>query len=187
MERRTLWMLLLVLGVAGALFAGCGGDDHDAAEETDEGNAGSAGADRPDAGGAGTSSEEGVPCGTKHCTAPEGSTACCVDAFGSTCGLMQGAGCVVAPESDPRCPSVMGFLPMPSCCTDDNMCGIMSTFAGTGCIELAEAERMAIERRMMFMNMFADAGALFPDGGLPPGLPEGGIPMIDYPDPRPCD
>jgi hypothetical protein len=121
-----------------------------------------------------------VECGSKTCTAPGGGfvSACCADAETETCGMsLMGAGCSVPEPGDARCPSVMGFVTLPSCCTDDGMCGINAAMFGMpGCIELSEAASRA---QMSSASSFpeprrcdasgtsadADAGASDTDGG----------------------
>ncbi|HET6333066.1 MAG TPA: hypothetical protein VFG30_07620 [Polyangiales bacterium] len=127
-----------------AIGAGCGGDD---AEKPASGaNSGASGraADGDDA-------DKGKTCGTKTCTVPEPAgdlTACCLDPFTSMCGVQKAGGlCGTAQNNgDPRCPSVdiMGGLLLPSCCTDDDKCGINATMFGSmGCVELGTAAEMA--------------------------------------------
>lgn len=97
-------------------------------------------------------------CGSKTCTSPGGSfaAACCVDAATETCGMsFMGAGCSVPEPGDERCPDVMGFVTLPSCCTEDGMCGInASMFGMPGCIELSEA---ATRAQMSSASSFPEA------------------------------
>ncbi|MDH5672149.1 MAG: hypothetical protein OEZ06_08370 [Myxococcales bacterium] len=88
----------------------------------------------------------GIPCGATYC-APD---ACCADQFVSVCGAPIGErGCIMPPpadtSSDPRCPelNLMGFFTLPSCCTEDGMCGIDAANFGTGCIENARFAELA--------------------------------------------
>lgn len=84
-----------------------------------------------------------VACGSKSCVAPGGGFAspCCVDSETETCGMsFMGAGCSAPEPGDERCPSLMGFVTLPSCCTPEGMCGISAAMFGMpGCIELSEA------------------------------------------------
>lgn len=88
----------------------------------------------------------GIPCGREVCKP----NACCADPFASLCGAPIGeSACLIpSPEgtmSDSRCPSidVMGLFTIPSCCTEDGMCGIDATNFGSGCVELSVAAEMA--------------------------------------------
>lgn len=87
-----------------------------------------------------------VKCGAKMCTSQGGfAAACCADEKTETCGTsFMGGGCSVPEPGDERCPGVMGFVTLPSCCTDDGMCGInASMFGMPGCIELGAAAARA--------------------------------------------
>lgn len=200
MERRVLWMAVLLL--LGTVSLGCGDDgdggddDSTKAGTTGGGNAGTT-AVNPDAGMVGG---EGVVCGSKRCQPPAGVQveACCFDAFSSTCGMKMGffgsSSCVQQVETDERCPSVMlgggGFL-LPSCCAA-GQCGVMSELilGMPGCIDLATAETTLMSRVPMNMGD-EDGGGFFPDGGIP--LPDGGtimVPtggfMLNFPEPKAC-
>lgn len=114
-----------------SLLGGCGGSDGGGTAKTDRA--------QEKAGTGGTA--EGVPCGSKRCTAPQGSVgpACCIDQFSGTCGVMGGGSCRAAPKTDERCPIPDLKLMLPSngsimqpvgCCTGDNECGVDF---GVGC------------------------------------------------------
>ena len=181
MERRVLWMALLL---GAALSVGCGGDDGGNDDDDDnQGESGSGGDDGESGAGGGAVGGEGVACGTTRCEMPEGATAeaCCFDAFSSTCGMRGGFGggnaCVAIVETDPRCPNVMaGPVMLASCCVD-NMCGITAPLFGMNeCTELSVAEQMAMDRADMFNND-DDGGISFDGGGF----------MLDFPDPQACE
>jgi hypothetical protein len=212
MERRVLWTVMLALGTA--LSVGCGDDS--GGDDDGAGNSGGAGKSGPTAGAQMITCEEGkITCGTDCCGVPDGVMAepCCQDDFAGQCGmLLSGFGsqqsCVLQVEPDTRCPSVtipvINFV-LPSCCTDDNQCGIdSSTFGGMGCTDLATA-RM---RAMMFMGGGAagttgtagmssmddeDAGVAGSSGGA--GMTGGAgrtggrgmFPGFTFPEPRACD
>jgi hypothetical protein len=78
-------------------------------------------------------------------------SACCVDAASSTCGTSaMGGACAKPVPSDPRCPGldVMGFIMLPSCCTQ-GQCGIdASMFGMPGCVDLASAAKQAASMGM---------------------------------------
>jgi hypothetical protein len=133
----------MIVVTMAAFGAGCGGDDAaKPAKDEDKGAAGRA---------ADGDSKGGVPCGMKTCMPPEPAgdlTACCLDPFSSTCGTSKAGGicATAATNGDPRCPSVsvMGSLVLPSCCTDDDKCGINAAmFGAMGCVELGTAAEMA--------------------------------------------
>jgi hypothetical protein len=80
-------------------------------------------------------------CGGTQCPAVTGISAmtcnvpCCVD---DVCGTANTSAefpraCSLAPAADPSCPSVsvMGFLELPGCCTDQGVCGVISTISNT--------------------------------------------------------
>jgi hypothetical protein len=136
-------MWTIVVTMMSAIGAGCGGDD---AEKPASGaNSGASGR------AAENDADKGKTCGTKTCTVPEPAgdlAACCIDPFTSTCGVQRPGGlCGTAQTNgDPRCPSIdiMGGLVLPSCCTDDDKCGINATMFGSmGCVELGTAAEMA--------------------------------------------
>jgi hypothetical protein len=161
------------------LSVSCGGDDDSGGAS---GNGAGGGGRNSGESGGGMIEGEGLVCGSKRCTMPEGSTAepCCRDAFSSECGMLGGFGgtsCVAILPMDARCPPVsFGPIMLPSCCTDANMCGINAGMFGmASCIELGAAAQMAMERAMMFQQA---------DGGMP-GMP-GGF-MVDFPAPRTCE
>lgn len=133
---------IMVLATMAAAWAGCGGDDGDKSADDDA----KSGASGRDADG----DAKGVPCGNTTCKPPESGDlmACCLDPFSSTCGASKPGGicATAATNGDPRCPSVdvMGGLVLPSCCTDDDKCGINAAmFGAMGCVELGTAAEMA--------------------------------------------
>jgi hypothetical protein len=121
-----------------------------------------------------------VICGSKTCTAPGGGFAspCCVDAETETCGTsFMGAVCSVPSAGDERCPAVMGFVTLPSCCTASGMCGINAAMFGMpGCIELSEA---AMRAQMSSVSSFpaprrCDGGEVAADGDAGTSDEDGG-------------
>ena len=122
------------LGFAAALvglLAACGGNDGGTAKtDSSQQKAGSGG-----------TKEQGVACGAKSCTVPDGATgdACCIDQFAGTCGVKSGgATCHPPVMTDERCPvpdlklniPAMGIMQPLGCCTRDNECGVDF---GVGC------------------------------------------------------
>jgi len=146
------WIAVLVLGAT--LAVGCGGDDDDD-DKKPEPSAGKGGGGAADAGALPSLPEGAVACGKVICKPEEGETAtlCCFDEFSAKCGMKQGTGaaCVMRVTPDSRCPSASGMggmFMLPSCCTDDNMCGINAgVFTGsTTCTELGQAAMDAMDR-----------------------------------------
>lgn len=100
-----------------------------------------------------------VSCGTATCMAAGGgggfaafAMPCCLDEAAGTCGMsIMGSACMegitgTPGQSDPRCPGidVMGFIQLPSCCTDTGLCGIdASMFGQGGCVDLESAKAMS--------------------------------------------
>jgi len=145
------WIAVLVLGAS--LAVGCGGDDDDD-DDNGKPSAGKGGGGSEDA-GLPPVDEGSVACGKVICMPEEGETAtlCCFDEFSAKCGMkqgMSGAACVMRVTPYKGCPSAMGMggLTLPSCCTDDGMCGINAgAFTGsTTCTENSEAMMDAAER-----------------------------------------
>jgi hypothetical protein len=151
---------LLLLIMSAHAFAGCGDD-----EGSNESPAPDGGTDASDSGGSGGTGGNGgsggsggtggaplsVRCGSETCETSAAAmgfiTACCAVEATSTCGTsIMGNACAVAGESDPRCPAldIMGFIMLPSCCTDENQCGIDAAMFGMpGCVDLATAGEQA--------------------------------------------
>ena len=144
MHRSLTTRTLIVLVLSALATAACGDDS----PENDSGG-GSGGSTRAGTGG-GTAKFE--PCGSAMCKPPADGmgTACCRDPFTSTCGFKTTSGgtCVPAVEGDPRCPSVNimgGGIILPSCCTDDDQCGINpASFGMPGCVDLKTAAMNAM-------------------------------------------
>jgi hypothetical protein len=115
-------------------------------------------------GGTGGGQAATVMCGSSTCQSPAAAmgfiTACCADVTTSTCGTSaMGGPCAEPVDGDPRCPGVdvMGFIMLPSCCTD-GQCGIdASMFGMPGCIDLATAAE-----RAAMMGMGAGIGVPAP-------------------------
>jgi hypothetical protein len=154
---------------AGGASAGAGGSG--------SGQSGAGGATATaGAGGAGGSMAAPVPCGSAEC---QGTgrflSACCFDEAASKCGTMIAFGgdgmCNENVDPDPRCDSVMSStITIPSCCTEDNRCGIsFAMFGMPGCTSLEEAAMIAMG-----------------DGGTPSG---GGTNpfMVTLPPPKACE
>jgi hypothetical protein len=130
---------------AGGATAGAGG-----AAGAGSGQSGAGGA-TAGAGGAGGSMATPVPCGSAAC---QGTgrflRACCFDEAASKCGTMIAFGsdgtCNENVDPDPRCESVMSSsITIPSCCTEDNRCGIsFAMFGMPGCTSLEEAQMIAM-------------------------------------------
>ena len=173
-------------------FSACGDDTNDesASDPAPDGGAATkqdAGAGKSGSGGAGgnvastnPSTATQAKCGSKMCSAGGGfAMPCCADEATETCGMsFMGAGCSIPEPGDERCPSVNGFAMLPSCCTEDNMCGINAAMFGMpGCVELGmAAARAQMTAASAFpkprtcdgkevSNVDADAGA-DADGGM---------------------
>jgi hypothetical protein len=112
----------------------------------EKGNGGAGGKATMDEGTGGAPAGS-VPCGTKNCVAPEGSTAmpCCIAPLDSKCGVIGGftntcgAAPPPVPKECPMLPSIGGFLQLTGCCTAGGECGIDETMLGMGCINYADA------------------------------------------------
>jgi hypothetical protein len=146
---------------------------------------GTGGAKAGAAGSGSTSTAANVECGSKSCSSPPGgfAMACCADADKGVCGVsLMGAQCSVPEPGDERCPGVdvMGFVMLPSCCTDNGMCGINPAMFGMpGCVELGDAAKRAqmtmasafpsprrCDGSAVGGNTDADAGMTDADAGL---------------------
>jgi hypothetical protein len=112
-------------------------------------SSGGTGGAKADAAGSSSSATGNVECGSTSCSSPPGgfAMACCADADKGVCGVsLMGAQCSVPEPGDERCPGVdvMGFVMLPSCCTDNGMCGINPAMFGMpGCVELGDAAKRA--------------------------------------------
>jgi len=161
MNKRMWWTWVVLVSVT---LAGCSSDDSGDDDAPAGGVGGSAGGTAGvggSTGGAGGMSGAGgtggaggtmaampVPCGTATCQPVGGGImfpglplprACCADEAMGTCGTMPASGgtCMPPLQADPRCPVVMSSLPVPliSCCTADNMCGLDGSALGMGCVD----------------------------------------------------
>ena len=154
---RSFFLVLIAFCLCLTALAACGDDDSstpDAGTSTG-GKSGSGGKGTAGSSGGGAAGQPGiVKCGSMTCTASPaaallgtGATPCCADQTTSTCGMTaQDGSCMKPVESDPRCPSVniMGFIMLPSCCSDGGQCGINAAMFGMpGCVELAQAAMLA--------------------------------------------
>ena len=164
-------LFLIALGSSALPTTGCGGDSGGGGSGTGgQSNNGSGGKSNSDAGNNSSGgSADGVPCGTTHCTTPEGLTEepCCRDAFSSLCGVKNIMGnCAEAPKPPPKgCPSLAGF-PVSVCCTMDGKCGVDLKMFGQGCIDIQTAASMAMSMGVPIMGQVPAAASCTPgDGG----------------------
>ncbi|HVW25741.1 MAG TPA: hypothetical protein VHC69_10245 [Polyangiaceae bacterium] len=164
--------LLVTICLAAFPTSGCGGTKssggNGSGTSTDTSAGGTSGSDTSAGGASGSNTSTGgttssnadaspstggapagsVPCGTKTCLPPEGSTetACCQDQFQGICGVVNRSGCVNAPKPPPqgcpKLPSAMGFMGTP-CCTAMGQCGIQQRGLGQQCVDVATAAAQA--------------------------------------------
>ena len=165
---QTRWPALRVLCLVfgSALLTSCGDDSgiEDAPSRRDAGVSGQGGAaakgGRPASpplprGGESGSDRPALPptiieCGTAVCVSPPSFgfvSACCADEATSICGVMMLNGTCQKPDpGDPRCPALnfRGIISLPSCCNDDQQCGLEGTRVGMpGCMDLEGAHKQA--------------------------------------------
>jgi hypothetical protein len=165
MDRTTL--MLSMACMCAAAFAACSGADvggvispdasmHSAGKSGQAaiGSAGRGGRNAATGGGnaPGDGQATSVKCGSATCMSPAAAmgfiTACCADEATSTCGTAaMGGACAKPIPDDPRCPGidVMGVIMLPSCCSQNGMCGIdASMFGMPGCVDLGVAAKQAM-------------------------------------------
>jgi hypothetical protein len=162
MNKRMWWTWVVLVSVALAACSSDDSGDDDAPAAGVGGSAGVAAVGGSTAGAGGSSGAGGtggaggtmaampIPCGTATCQPVGGGfmlpglplpRACCADEAMGTCGTMPASGgtCMPPLPADPRCPMATSSLPIPliSCCTATNMCGLDGSALGMGCVDFA--------------------------------------------------
>ena len=175
---------------AGGRTAGTGGATGAAgmAGSTSTGSSGATGGGGSGAGGSG-STVAPVPCGSTMCQPGTSRFVrpCCFDMAAGKCGTTIPFGgsmmCNENVEADPRCESVMSRVgQIPSCCTEDNRCGIsFAMFGMPGCTSLEEAAMIAMGDGGMPDDGMGGSGGSGGSGG-------GSNPIaVDLPAPKACE
>lgn len=159
MNKRLWWTWVVLVSVTLAAcssedngdddtpIAGVGGGGGASGSTAGAGAGGASGGAGGASGGGGTAAPMPITCGTTTCPDPLGGMMlpiplprpCCADEAMGTCGTMPAAGgaCMPPIPADPRCPTVSGPIPVTSCCTADNLCGLDGSMLGMGCVDFA--------------------------------------------------